>query len=160
MLEGPELVATLTRCGVTHVVWIPDSVLGGWDEALSSAPGLALVRACREGEALGVAAGLVLGGASPVVMMQCTGLFEAGDSLRNFVHDLALPIFMVVGVRNYYRHRDGLSADTAPRFAEAIVRTWEIPYVIFERGWSSEQLGDAYRQAREGGRPQVILLAE
>ena len=48
-----------------------------------------------------MAAGLSLGGARPVVVCQCTGLFEAGDALRNVVHDLKLPLKLVVGVRSY-----------------------------------------------------------
>ncbi len=49
----------------------------------SGAARYALVRVCREGEAWEVAAGLHLGGATPLVMIQCTGLFESGDAIRN-----------------------------------------------------------------------------
>src|SRR6185437_16206696 len=79
MLDGPSVVAALQDCGVTHVVWIPDSDLGQWDSALSTASGLQLLRVCREGEAIALAAGLHLGGRRPIVVIQCTGLFEAGD---------------------------------------------------------------------------------
>ena len=83
MLDGPSVVAALKDCGVTHVVWLPDSELGTWEAALTGPAGLPLVRVCREGEAMAVAAGLTLGGKKPVVMIQCTGLFESGDALRN-----------------------------------------------------------------------------
>src|SRR5207249_4459764 len=62
MLTGPTVVAALKACGVSHVIWIPDSELGAWEQALTGAGGLPLVRVCREGEALAVAAGLLLGG--------------------------------------------------------------------------------------------------
>src|ERR1700678_3334351 len=101
MLDGPSVAAALCQCGVTHVVWIPDTELGTWESALKSAPGLSLVRVCREGEAFAVAAGLHLGGKRPIVVLQCTGLFEAGDALRNVLHDLHLPLFMVIGIRSY-----------------------------------------------------------
>src|SRR5437667_1444853 len=107
MLDGPSVVAALKGCGVTHVVWIPDSELGLWEPALRDDPGLRLVRVCREGEAVAVAAGLLLGGRRPVVVIQCTGFFEAGDALRNIVYDLKLPLFVVIGVRSYYAHRQG-----------------------------------------------------
>lgn len=51
MLTGPQIVEIFTKLGITHVVWLPDSTLGTWESALSSAAGLQLVRACREGEA-------------------------------------------------------------------------------------------------------------
>src|ERR1700730_7074602 len=105
MFDGPSVVAALKECGVTHVIWIPDSELGTWDQALSSDSELRLIRVCREGEAMAVAAGLMLGGMRRVVVIQSTGLFEACDSLRNIVHDMKLPLFMIVGLRGYYAHQ-------------------------------------------------------
>src|SRR6516165_4247942 len=107
MFDGPSVVAALEDCGVTHVVWIPDSDIGRWEPALSTATSLPLLRVCREGEAIALAAGLQLGGQNPVVVIQCTGLFEAGDSLRNILYDLQLPLFLIVGVRSYYAHQKG-----------------------------------------------------
>ncbi len=160
MFDGPSVAAALTGCGVSHVVWIPDSVLGRWDAAFSADPGLTLVRVCREGEAVAVAAGLHLGGRRPVVMMQCTGLFEAGDSLRNFVHDLELPLFFVVGVRGWYAHLQGVGADTCPVFTEPILRAWRIPYALLDRRHSPDDLAAAYRAARDERRAGAVLLAE
>jgi len=31
MLDGPAITAALETCGTTHVVWIPDSVIGTWE---------------------------------------------------------------------------------------------------------------------------------
>ena len=56
---------------------------GNLEPALHATPGLTLVRVCREGEAWAIAAGLWIGGARPLVVIQNTGLFESGDSLRN-----------------------------------------------------------------------------
>ena len=79
MLDGPSVAATFADCGITHVVWIPDSELGTWEPALLAEPRLSLIRVCREGEAIAVAAGLFSGGKQPIILMQCTGFFEAGD---------------------------------------------------------------------------------
>jgi sulfopyruvate decarboxylase TPP-binding subunit len=160
MFDGPGVVAALKGCGVTHAVWIPDSELGRWEHALSSDPDLKLIRVCREGEAIAVAGGLLLGGRQPVVLMQCTGLFEAGDSLRNFVHDLKLPLFLVVGVRSYYAHRKGQSADTCPVFTEPVLKAWGIPHVLLDDRHGPADLAAAYRQARDERRAGAALLAE
>jgi sulfopyruvate decarboxylase TPP-binding subunit len=160
MNDGPAIAAALTACGVTHVVWVPDSDLGRWDAALSSSPGLRLVRVCREGEAFAVAAGLHLGGKQPVVMIQCTGLFEAGDSLRNFVHDLKLPLFFLVGVRSWQAHQQGKSVDTCPIFTEPILQAWRVPYKFLDRDKLAEQLAEAYQQARRENRAGAMLLPE
>jgi sulfopyruvate decarboxylase subunit alpha len=160
MFDGPAVAAALKGCGVTHVVWIPDSDLGRWNDALSADPDLELVRVCREGEGIAVAAGLYLGGQRPVVIIQCTGLFEAGDALRNAVHDMKLPLFLVVGVRNYYTHQKGTSADSCPVFAEPIVQAWQLPYRWLTKEHGPADLATAYREAWEAKRAGVVLLAE
>ena len=160
MFDGPSVVAALKRCGVTHVVWIPDSELGTWEAALTGPDGLPLIRVCREGEAFAVAAGLMIGGKKPIVAIQCTGLFEAGDSLRNFIHDLRLPIFFIVGVRGYYSHRAGTSADTCPIHAEPILRAWNIAYTLFDDRSGADDLARAYLDAQSAGRAHAALIAE
>jgi sulfopyruvate decarboxylase TPP-binding subunit len=160
MLDGPSVVAALRQEGVSHVVWIPDTELGTWEPALTGPGGLPLIRACREGEAITIAAGLLLGGKRPIVVVQCTGLFEAGDALRNVVHDLKLPLFLVVGVRSLYAHREGKSVDSCPIFAEPFVRTWQIPYVLLERDHSAADLAAAYRQAWQAQQAFAALVGE
>lgn len=160
MLDGPSVVAALKDCGITHVIWIPDSDIGTWESALSASRDVQLIRVCREGEAIAVAAGLLLGGKRPLVVIQCTGLFEAGDSLRNFIHDLKLPLFLVIGVRSYYAHLEGKSADTCPVFTEPIMNAWQLPYVLLERYHTADDLAAAYRQAQLEKRAGAVLLAE
>jgi sulfopyruvate decarboxylase TPP-binding subunit len=160
MLDGPSVAAALRDCGVTHVVWVPDSELGTWQDALLAEPSLSLIRVCREGEAFAVAAGLLLGGRRPVVAVQCTGLFDAGDALRNVIHDLKLPLFFIVGVRSYYAHQQGATADSCPVFTEPIMRAWNVPHVVLDRRHTAGDLAAAYRQARQENRAGAVLIAE
>ena len=161
MIDGPSIVAALEDCGITHVVWIPDSELGTWEAALASAKGLQLLRVCREGEAFALAAGLHIGGKRPIVMIQCTGLFEAGDALRNVVHDLKLPLFMIVGVRSYRAHQQGKSQDSCPVFTEPILDAWKLPHTVLDpnrQSWSD--LIAAIRNIQRSQQAGAILIAE
>ena len=160
MLDGPSVVDAFLDCGITHVIWIPDSELGTWEPALNGPGGLPLLRVCREGEAFGVAAGLYLGGKKPIILIQCTGLFEAGDALRNIVHDMKLPLFLVVGLRSYYAYQQGATRDTCPVFAEPILRTWQIPYIVLDRTHTAADLAAAYRKAQAENRAGAVLIAE
>lgn len=130
MISPAAASGSISQAGFSHVVWIPDSYVGPWESALASQAGIKLIRACREGEAIAIAAGLMLGGAKPVVSIQCTGLFEAGDALRNVVHDLRLPLKLIIGVRSYLAHLAGKSADNCPVFAEPILNAWQMPYTL------------------------------
>lgn len=160
MLDGPSVVAALKSCGITHVVWIPDSETGTWETALRADRDIKLVRVCREGEAFVVAAGLYLGGQQPLIVIQCTGLFEAGDALRNVLHDLKLPLIFVVGVRSYHAHQQGASSDTCPIFTEPILQAWKVPYVLLDKEPRATDLAEAYRQFRNANQAGAILIAE
>lgn len=131
MLGPSDIVSALEAAGFTHLVWIPDSHLGTWDAALRESK-LAPVRTCREGEAVGLAIGLLLGGARPLVAIQCTGFFEAGDAVRNAIHDLKLPLKLIIGVRSARAARSGKTADNCPHFAEKVTAAWELPSLRFD----------------------------
>ena len=107
-----------------------------------------------------MAAGLLLGGKKPVVLLQCTGLFEAGDALRNVAHDMKLPIFFLVGIRSYFAHQEHATTDTCPVFTEPIMQAWKIPYQVLDRQHTAADLADAYRVAQTENRAGAVLLAE
>lgn len=159
-LEGSEVAAALVQLGFTHVIWLPDSAIGPWEQAFESHPGLQLIRVCREGEAWGIATGLHLGGAQPIVVIQSTGLFESGDSLRNALFDLRLPLYAIVG------HRSALvpnSPDTARKFAEPILSAWGIDYVVLAGNGGAQtvqQLVEHVAHCRRANQPGAALLPE
>jgi sulfopyruvate decarboxylase subunit alpha len=159
VFTGDQVVALLRELGITHIVSVPDSTIGRWDEALSRADGLRLVRVCREGEAWAVAGGLHLGGATPLVLIQCTGLFESGDALRNIVHDWHLPIFSMIGYRSYL-NQDTLPGDTCLVFTEPILDAWKIDYKLITEPAQIGVIRDHYRACRAAGKPGAALIAE
>jgi sulfopyruvate decarboxylase TPP-binding subunit len=157
MYTGPEIASILTDLGISHVVWVPDSALGLWEEALDAAPALELVRVCREGEAWAIAAGLLMGGKSPLVAIQSTGLFESGDAMRNAVYDFGLPLFAIVGARSWLV-KD--STDSAKRFAEPLLQAWGLEYELVAAEEDKPKLARHYHRCREAGKPGAVLVAE
>ncbi len=156
-LPAEKVVETFVELGLTHVVWLPDSALGLWEEALEQAAGLELVRVCREGEAWAIAAGLHLGGRRPLVVIQNTGLFESGDAMRNALFDLKLPLLAVIGYRSYLVEG---SPDSAKKFTEPILQAWGLDYVIVKRPDDLPAMAEHFRRALDEGRPAVALVAE
>ena len=157
MFIGPQIVEVFAKLGITHVVWLPDSTLGTWEPALSSADSLQLVRVCREGEAWTIAAGLHLGGKRPIVIIQSTGLFESGDALRNVYYDLGLPLWSLIGYRSYLLPE---SRDSAKRFAEPILKAWALDYLLIERPEQLPEIALHLEACAAAGKPGVVLLAE
>jgi sulfopyruvate decarboxylase TPP-binding subunit len=159
MFTADGFVTELRTLGVTHVVGVPDSTLGEWFPAIALSPEVTLVSVCREGEAWAVAGGLWVGGAAPVVLIQCTGLFESGDSLRNAIYDYGLPLFGIVGYRSYLR-QSSLSQDSARTFTEPILKAWQLDTVLIDAPEKTGLLAEHYRTCRQQQKPGVALIAE
>lgn len=159
MFTGEQIADCLEELGVTHVVTVPDSTIGQWQEALEARGRTRLVRVCREGEAWEVAAGLELGGATPLVMIQCTGLFESGDALRNVLHDWKIPVFSIIGYRSYL-NQDTLPGDTCLVFTEPLLDAWRIDYRLLTKAEDLPVIAAHYTACRDANRPGAILVAE
>ncbi len=157
MIDGPQIARTIADFGTTHVIWVPDSTTGPWEEALEACSSFRLLRICREGEAWPLAAGLHLGGQSPLVIMQNTGFFESGDALRNALFDLKLPLFSLIGYRSYLIDE---SPDTAKRFTEPVLDAWGLAYELIHGAGDLPKLAEHHRACQANRRPGVGLIAE
>lgn len=158
MFTGEQIASVFRNVGVTHVLTVPDSTIGQWEKAIETA-GISLVRVCREGEAWEIAGGLYLGGKSPLVMIQCTGLFESGDALRNTIHDWGLPIYAVIGYRSYL-NQDTLPGDTCLTFTEPILAAWKLDTLLVKESSQLDAIGAHYTSCRERGVAGVALIGE
>ena len=159
MYNADEFVQELLTVGVSHIVSVPDSTQGEWYPAMQQSDELSLIQVCREGEAWAVAAGLHVGGASPVVLIQCTGLFESGDALRNAIHDYGLPLFGIIGYRSYL-NQSSLPGDTARIFTEPILDAWQLNTQLIDTPEKKPLLAEHYRTCRTNGHAGIALIAE
>ena len=122
MTRPTETIHGLVSAGITHVVGIPDNTSGPLFDAVLRHPTLRLVTVTREGEAISLATGLWLGGASPLVVIQNTGLLESGDSLRGTAVRMAAPIPMLVTGRGYAKMAAAGLTPAEPRTIELLTR--------------------------------------
>ena len=155
-LTPRPILDQLTKNGVTHVVWLPDSETNFMYEQMSAAPSLHLVPVCREGESMAIAAGLWVGGKKPVVLIQNTGMFESGDSIRGLALDINFPLVMMVGYRGWTRH--GLTPDSAARFTEPILNAWGINHYLVETNEDVDRISIAFEEADRTQRPVACLM--
>jgi len=146
----------LNKNGVTHVVWLPDSETNFMYEQMVADPTLNLVPVCREGESMAIAAGLWIGGKKPVVLIQNTGMFESGDSIRGLTLDINFPLVMMIGYRGWTRH--GVTSDSAARFTEPVLHAWGINYYLVETDEDVERISIAFEEAERTQRPVACLM--
>ncbi|MBI2916975.1 MAG: hypothetical protein HYY01_03190 [Chloroflexi bacterium] len=151
------LVAALEDCGATHVVSLPSTETSGLYEVLAQSR-LRLVPVCREGEAIGIAAGLYCGGQKPVVMVQNTGFMESGDSVRGLAIPLRIPMPLYIGYRGYKPGGQPMT-DTAGIYLEPILKAWGIKYYLVGPDGDIGLVHTGFQEAWETNRPVAVLLA-
>jgi sulfopyruvate decarboxylase TPP-binding subunit len=158
-LSPVRIVNELKANEITHVVWLPDSETNFLYQLLESDATLNLIVVSREGQAFSTAAGLVIGGKKPVVLIQNTGLLESGDSLRGWGIGLNMPIVVMVGYRGWNRRGVTSEAEVA-LFTEPMLNALGIRYYLVENDSDADRIGVAFADAERLGRPVAILVGD
>lgn len=161
MIRARQILEVFHRHGVTHAIGVPDNLQRALFAALEADPNIHLITVCREGEAFAMAAGLWVGGARPVVLLQNTGFLEAGDALRGTAVNMALPLVILIGYRGYQSLDPGAGrVDTAAAFLEPTLRAWGIPYDLLAAPQDLPLLEAALAASARNFRPHALLLPE
>ena len=94
--------------------------------------------------------------AGAVVLIQNTGLFESGDSIRGIALELEMPLVLLTGYRGWTRH--GITPDNSATHTEPILHAWGIPFYLVETDADVPRMSIAFRRAAEESRPVAVLF--
>jgi sulfopyruvate decarboxylase TPP-binding subunit len=156
--SAAQTVSLVKALGFTDVVSIPDGESRHLYQALLDEPTIQLYLPTREGEGIALAAGLWAGGRKPFVLLQNTGLMEAGDALRGCGVGPSIPLLLLVGWRGYPGALAGaLPIDSAYPYTEPLLEAWGLPY---RRLMGDDDLGvieEMAALAAESSKPAAVL---
>ncbi len=159
-MQSRPIVEELCRRGITHVVGLPDNGTRALFDALWADERIEVVSVTREGEAFALASGLHIGGRRAVVLIQGTGLLEAGDALRGTAVNMAIPLVSFIGYRGYASLNGAAEKrDTAAAFLEPTLDAWNIPYAVVCGDEDVARVGAVFDRAERECRPGAVLLA-
>ena len=158
LLNPQTVIDQFKKNGVTHIVWLPDSETNWKYLAMQEEESMDLIPVAREGESMAIAAGLYIGGKKPVCLIQNTGMFESGDSIRGIVLDVKFPLVIMVGYRGWTRH--GVTTDSAAKFTEPILIAWGINYYLVENDADADRITTAFEEAESTARPVAVLVGD
>ena len=155
--SAARTLAEIEALGFTHVLMIPDGESRLLYEAVRRSA-LPLITPCREGESIAIAAGLWTGGEKPLLVLQNTGLMEAGDALRGCGLGPGVPLRLMVGWRGYAGAMAGRTPiDSAYQYTEPLLAAWGIPCWRLMSDEDILALAAMDRTAEETSRPAAIL---
>ncbi len=157
-LSANTILAQITKNGVTHVVWLPDSETNWLYVLMKAEPSLRLVPVSNEALAFSAAAGLSFGGRVPLILIQNTGMMDSGNSLRGWAIDLSIPVVLMVGYRGWTRH--GITRDSAAVYTERFLDAFGINYYLVESDADAGRISLAFDEARRTARPVATLIAD
>jgi len=164
----------LEAAGVTDVVGLPDNSSAALFARLQHGGArIRLHTVTREGEAFALAAGLWMGGARPMVLIQNTGLLESGDSLRGTLMRMRVPVVCVVTYRGYAKMKRVLGGppaaidpallsrndlDSVALVTEPTLAAWGLACGRLDSEADLPKLGEAFARSEEQAQPLGLLL--
>jgi phosphonopyruvate decarboxylase len=160
MIDAPSLCARFRESGRTFFTGVPCSYFAALVEAIERDQRSRYVPAAHEGAALSLAAGAVLGGERPVVMLQNSGLGNLVNPAASLVSPYRLPVLTLISHRgDPGAPADEPQHDVMGRTTEALLGLLGIPTrrLPDEEHRLSELLSWADTLA-EGGRCAAVLI--
>ena len=158
ILRPETLIEEFKKIGVTHIITIPDSETNYLYELMEQQDWLDVVPVSREGESMSVALGLNVAGKVPVVLIQNTGMMEAGDSIRGMALDTGFPLLMVVGYRGWTRK--GATPDSAAVYTAPFLNAFRLNYYLVEHDADGPGISEAFEETQKTNRPVVVLVGD
>ncbi|MFJ6752108.1 hypothetical protein ACIQNI_28580 [Streptomyces sp. NPDC091266] len=146
--------------GFTHFTGVPCSLLKGIFRILESPEcPAAYLPAPREDSALGVASGLAVAGARPVVLMQNSGLGYSLNVLTSFnlIYDVHLPL--VVSWRGHDGN-DAVEHDVIGRELPRLLEVFGLPWTVLDPQDPHRSVRECLEQYDGGRRTAVLVVRE
>ena len=146
--------------GVSHILTVPDTHQKSLLASLAQDPALTFVTLSTEDEAICVNAGIWMGGAEPLVVIQNVGLFAAMNSLRGVAMDMRVPTCLLVG--QYARDVTRPVAEnraSAVRLIESVMGSISVPCYTIDGPDDVPLLARAFEQSRRERGPVVVLVS-
>lgn len=151
----------IERCGIEYLVWLPDSETRSFYDTIMASPRLKLVQVCHEEEAVGIHAGLWLGGKQSAVLIQNSGFLHSLDAVRAFTQNMQIPTLLLIGYRGYHGMIEGKKPlDTAAVVLEPVLDAMGIKHYLFDTDEEVENIGKAYREALAEKKAVAVLIGK
>jgi sulfopyruvate decarboxylase subunit alpha len=158
-VPAEAIMAELAALDISHVVNVPDTHQRTLLAALARQQRIRLLTAATEDEAVGINAGLYVGGARPLLLIQQTGLLAAMNTIKGIALDGRIPTCMLVGY--FGRDVTRTARDNAARVIHLIEPTldaWGIAYFPLEGPADLGAIAAAHAHSLAQRGPSVVLV--
>ena len=152
-----ELLAQLKGNGADFFASVPCKLLGDLINLLAEDKSVGYITANREEEALGICSGAFLGGKTPVLVMQNTGIGTMITSLCSLGLFYQIPLTMIISHRGSPGEAIGTQVPMSIA-AQPLLEEIGIPTFAFSDGGDVARVGQLVQYAQVAQRPVAALL--
>jgi sulfopyruvate decarboxylase TPP-binding subunit len=153
------LHAAIRDLGITHVVTVPDTHQKTLLARLFDDGEICLVTTATEDDAFGVTAGLYMGGATPMMVIQQLGVFAGVNALRGIALDMNVPTLVLAGLfgRDVSKPTNENHARSV-RLVEPLLDSLEVPHYAIDGPDDVGLVQKAWQESRERSGPVVVFV--
>ena len=166
MNRGKALCEELKKAGIHHVIWVPCSATHFLHQEMLDDPEIKTVQVCRESEAVGICAGLNLGGKRGALIAENCGIYDSGNVLQWAV-GLDIPMLLMVGWPAYrpvhYITHPSLVPSPTPRppakdYTESFLTHFGIKHYLLDTDEDLKNVAIASEEAWRTHKPVALLV--
>ncbi|MPZ98675.1 MAG: hypothetical protein GEU80_04900 [Dehalococcoidia bacterium] len=160
-IPAEMLYDALKAAGVTDVVAVPDTHVRSLIALMRSRDDMRFIQAATEDEAITLAAGLIVGGRTPLVQIQHAGLYACVNHLRGVAIEGQFPMLFMIGLLNRDPDRAPRDHfDSMVRHAEPLLDVFDVPHYLLDGPDDVGMIEVAMREAQERRGPVAVLIGE
>jgi sulfopyruvate decarboxylase TPP-binding subunit len=156
-----RIVSSLKAAGIDFVTYLPETRLSQILPLIRDDPGMQLIAAASEQEAVTIAAGATLGGKQAAVYMENTGIYVSSYPLLTVGKQLGVPLLLVIGyLGGVPDQRNSFLYATIGSHTIPVLQSLGIEHMVLEDGEKLEtKIVDAVRSADAQRAPFALLFA-
>ena len=162
MINAEAFIEAARGLGFTRYTGVPCSYLTPFINYVINDEQLTYISSANEGDAVATAAGLTVGGARAVAMMQNSGLGNAVNPLTSLANTFDIPVLLIVTHRGRPGRRDEPQHELMGRITGGLFDLVEIPWEPFPA--AERDIGPALERAErclsERQRPYALLMEQ
>ena len=162
MINAEAFIESARGRGFTRYTGVPCSYLTPFINYVINDEQLTYISSANEGDAVATAAGLMVGGARAVAMMQNSGLGNAVNPLTSLANTFDIPVLLIVTQRGKPGRRDEPQHELMGKITADLFDLVEIPWEPFPA--VARDIGPALERAdrylSERQRPYALLMEQ
>ena len=161
--RSQAVIQAIEHIAPTHVLWLPSSTLKqviDHVEERAKQGAYASFPLTREEEGIGIAGGLILAGAKPLLVVQDNGIGNALTALTTFAQAYHLPLVLIVSQRGGLNEYNSMIHTLTERVDDILsasdLRWFKLDERVATERWATSIAG-AWEHAYMTHRPVVVL---